>query len=160
MITIIAGSRTLDDYEDFLVGVNWARCIGIEPSQVVSGCQRTSERIPHSRKWRRYGADYFGELWAEDHGLPIIRMPAEWDDLTQKGSVIKVNKQGQKYDSMAGLRRNEKMARTAEALICVRVDYSPGSTDMIKRAKAHGLKVFVYDIETFPSDWKDKHAHQ
>jgi hypothetical protein len=69
--------------------------------------------------------------------------------LDARPCFIKVGRNGSEYNSLAGFNRNEKMAEYASkdngVLICFRVNRSPGSGDMIARAKKHGLKVFEID---------------
>jgi hypothetical protein len=95
------------------------------------------------------GADTLGEQFAEKYNLEIERFPAEWDNLDARPCFIKTGKNGKEYNSLAGFNRNEKMAEYAAKdngiLICFRVNHSPGSGDMINRAKKHGLKVFEID---------------
>jgi hypothetical protein len=92
------------------------------------------------------GADELGEQWATENGVPIKPFAANWNNLTQPGAVIKINKWDKKYNANAGFYRNQKMAEYADALIAIQVDGdTPGTGDMIKRAKAEGLSVFVYE---------------
>lgn len=69
-----------------------------------------------------------------------------WEDITHPDAYIKTNRYGYKYDALAGFRRNEEMAKYADALICIYNGNSPGSTDMLKRAKKHNLKVYKYIV--------------
>lgn len=85
-------------------------------TKVVSGCAG--------------GADTWGEQWAAEHGLEVAKFPAPW----------------RKYGKAAGPMRNQKMADCADALIAVRINNSRGTTDMIEKAKAKGLRVKVLDI--------------
>lgn len=89
---------------------------GIQPSEVVSGCQR--------------GADKLGEAWAARHGLPVKPFPAAWHV----------------YGPGAGNIRNEEMAKYADALIAIWDGISQGTRDMIDRAKQRGLIVYVYRV--------------
>lgn len=63
MVTIIAGSRSLTDYQ--LVEEAMERC-GWVPTVVVSG------RAPR-------GIDRLGERWAQQRKIELIRMPADWE---------------------------------------------------------------------------------
>jgi predicted Rossmann fold nucleotide-binding protein DprA/Smf involved in DNA uptake len=60
MKTIVAGTRTFNDYE-FLKDM-LAR---FDITEVVSGGAR--------------GADALGERWAKERGLPLHRFPADWN---------------------------------------------------------------------------------
>ena len=110
MRTIIAGSRTADSMLELELAV---RKCGWSVTEVVSGTA--------------LGGDKLGEQWAENHGVPIARFPADWD----------------KHGKSAGYRRNEEMARNADALIALWDGESRGTAHMIGIAKKAGLKVYV-----------------
>lgn len=83
---------------------------------VVCGCAR--------------GADTAGETIGIRMNVPIYKYPADWN----------------KYGRAAGLIRNTQMAENAEALIAVWDGRSRGTQNMIRTAKAKGLKVFVHHV--------------
>ena len=62
MKTIIAGSRTIDDFD---VVAEAVRCSGFPIREVVSGGAR--------------GVDALGELWANRASLPYVIFRANWD---------------------------------------------------------------------------------
>lgn len=72
------------------------------------------------------GADAAGEAWAARHGIPVKRFPADWS----RGRC-------------AGPNRNEAMANYGQALLALWDGESPGTADMIRRAKTHGLPVKI-----------------
>ena len=90
---------------------------GFNISMVVSGTAR--------------GVDRIGEQWASRNGIPIKPFPASW----------------MKYGKRAGFKRNEEMAKYADALIAVWDGESPGSKHMLGIARMKGLKVFVRIVE-------------
>jgi hypothetical protein len=73
------------------------------------------------------GADKLGEKYANEKGYPIKQFPADWD----------------KYGKSAGYRRNEEMAKYADALIAFWDGKSKGTNHMIDLAKHYGLNVVV-----------------
>ncbi len=81
---------------------------------------------------RASGVDRLGEVWAEQQGVPIEYFPADWG----------------RFGRAAGPLRNQRMADVAEALIAIWDGESTGTKDMIARARAKGLRVFVYRPET------------
>lgn len=87
---------------------------GFEVTEVVSGGAR--------------GVDRLGEEWARSQGIPVRRFPADWD----------------RYGRRAGPVRNQEMADYAEALIAIWDGNSAGTRDMIGRARAKGIPVFIY----------------
>jgi len=115
MKTIIAGSRNIRDYRLVVEAVKQS---GFTITEVVSG------REPN-------GVDRLGELWADDHGIPVRLFPADWN----------------KHGRAAGPIRNRQMAEYAEALIAIPAPDSRGTKNMIEEARKRGLQVFVLNIQ-------------
>ena len=78
-----------------------------------------------------YGVDKLGFIWANDHGVPVTVFMPDW----------------KKYGKSAGPIRNSEMAKAAEALILVWDGESRGSKDMLNKANAKGLKVYVHLVK-------------
>lgn len=74
------------------------------------------------------GVDKLGEAWAQAHDLAVVRFPADW----------------KKYKQAAGPIRNREMAENADAVVAVWDGSSPGTFNMIRQARAMGLKVHVH----------------
>ena len=72
MKTIIAGSRTIENYKLVEDAVN--KC-GWKPTIVVSGCAR--------------GVDKLGEEWASNHGKVIEKYPADWDKYGKRAGFLR-----------------------------------------------------------------------
>lgn len=68
-------------------------------------------------------------MWAVSNGKEIERYPAEWN----------------RYGRSAGYRRNEQMAKIADALIALWDGQSKGTQHMIRLARSYGLEVLVYN---------------
>lgn len=77
------------------------------------------------------GADRWGKRWANSRKLPITEYPADW----------------KQHGRAAGPIRNGEMANYADALVLVWDGKSRGSRDMLEKAQAKGLRVFVWDYE-------------
>lgn len=130
---IVAGGR---DFEDW----NHDNCKTLEKIdkilsnyaeddiEMVTGKAAGADQIP-----------YYYKIW---HGYELSEFPALWSDITATPCVVK-EKNGYKYNALAGHNRNEKMAVYADALIAFWDGKSTGTKDMIDRAKKHGLKVRV-----------------
>ena len=73
------------------------------------------------------GPDTFGKQWAEVNDVPVHEFPADW----------------KKYGKSAGYRRNEDMAKFADALLAFWDGESRGTMHMINLAKQYQLKVAV-----------------
>lgn len=134
MIAIFAGSRTSTLAESLQV---WACCPHKDRiTEIVSG------KAPS-------GGDLHGEYIAGKRNIPVTPFPAAWNDLSAPGAIIRINRRGDPYNVNAGFDRNEKMAAYAAErcpegglLIYVWDGKSRGTADMIRRALAHGLKLF------------------
>lgn len=115
MKTIIAGSRTITNINVLQTALEHYR----NPiTEIVSGGAK--------------GADYIGETFARDFGIPLKKFPANWN----------------KFGRSAGHIRNKEMAQYAEACIVLWDGASKGSASMIKLAKEHGLSLLVYNLAT------------
>jgi len=76
------------------------------------------------------GADTHGEAWARADGLvPVVEFPADWDT----------------HGKAAGPIRNQQMADYADALLLAWDGKSAGSADMMHKAWAKGLRVWVWE---------------
>lgn len=115
---IIAGTRNYDDYDSLKAYADYKLSRIEDDIEIVSGGAR--------------GADALGERYAKEKGYSIKRFPAEW----------------KKYGRSAGPRRNEAMAKYADALLSYWDGKSKGTKNMIELAKANGLKVGVYQYRT------------
>lgn len=116
MKIIVAGSRDVTESEvrAALTLCPWVGFVSV----IVSGTAR--------------GADTFGERWAQENNIEIIRFPADWE----------------RYGRRAGPIRNEVMANNAEGLVAVWDGKSRGTRSMINLALKHGLRVMVYRTDT------------
>jgi hypothetical protein len=72
MKTIIAGSRTIEEYATVERAV---AASAFQITQVVSGCAR--------------GVDRLGEAWAYAHDVPIARFPADWKRYNKLAGLIR-----------------------------------------------------------------------
>lgn len=76
------------------------------------------------------GVDRLGEDWADEHGIPVKPFPAKWGRGMNAGNI-----------------RNGEMAEYAHALIAIWDGESSGTEDMIKKAHAKNLYVYVRKIK-------------
>ena len=114
MKIVVAGSRKYKDYDEAKKYID--ECISeLAPDEVVvisGGCS---------------GADMLGERYAEECGLKVKRIKAEWS----------------KYGKAAGPIRNKIMAKESDTVICFWDGVSTGTRSMIEEAKKEGTRVFV-----------------
>lgn len=112
MKTIIAGCRDFTDYHLLKEQVDYYRKTH-NISEIVSGLAR--------------GADELGEVYAQQHDIPVAKFPADWD----------------KHGKSAGPIRNRQMADYADCLIAVWDGKSKGTKNMIEEMHKHKKPVFV-----------------
>lgn len=113
MKVIIAGSRDIADYERVKFIIE--RLIEIDRVEVTEVVSGCCR-----------GVDKLGERWAEEKGIPIKKFPY----------ISALGKAG-------GPARNKQMADYADALFAIPATYSRGTQDMIEKARANGLRVYV-----------------
>lgn len=119
MKVIVAGSREIRASlnavmdEDVELVEHAVKRSGFDVTEVVSGMA--------------HGPDMAGMRWAERHGIPVRRFPANWD----------------LHGKRAGYLRNIEMAHYADALIAIWNGRSAGTKHMISYAKSQGIDVFV-----------------
>lgn len=110
----MAGSRDITDYAIIKKGILES---GLTISTVISGTAA--------------GVDTLGERYAEEHGIPIERFPANWEE----------------YGMGAGYIRNNEMAKHGDALIAFWDGLSKGTQGMISIARRKKLTVVVVKVE-------------
>ena len=121
MIAIICGGRNVNLTEK---DKEYLKTLGI--THVVSGGAK--------------GVDTDAVNWAIENSIPYTIVKPNWNDISQPNAVIRVGKNGVKYDTLAGFRRNEERAAMAEA--CVAFSGGNGTKHMYNHAKKIGLKMF------------------
>jgi hypothetical protein len=72
MKTIIAGSRTIDDYN---IIKNAIQCSQFNITQVICGGAR--------------GADLLGKKWGKENGMPVIDFPANWEAFGKRAGYLR-----------------------------------------------------------------------
>lgn len=107
---IVAGSR---DFQNYKLLEQELDKIKDEIGEIVCGEAR--------------GADTFGRIYGESHGIPVKSFPANWA----------------LYGSSAGYVRNHDMGEYAHKAIIFWNGQSPGSKNMIERMKDLGKEVTV-----------------
>jgi len=131
MRLIIAGGRTTTRGQAFR-GID-ACPFAYSATEVVSGKNVTVLK----RTGEKFGADYYGEIWAQMNGLPVAEFPADFD----------------RFGPPAGPMRNRAMAEYAApdgGLIAIWNGWSTGTKDMIRCAYLQRLQVFIYRVDREP----------
>lgn len=140
MKLIIAGSRSIPEHDYMLLeaALEASPFSFQEIEEVVSGMA--------------LGADMLGYNWALQQGLEEPKkMPADWDDITVPGAVVKYHKSGPKkgrpYNVLAGHMRNQKMVDYADAALFLWDGQSTGTKDCIRRAKTNGIPHYIHYVK-------------
>ncbi len=79
------------------------------------------------------GADSLGKKYAQEHGLEVISMPADWE----------------KHGKAAGMIRNVAMSRIADGLVAFHDSKSKGTAHMIQTMRNRGkpVRIVYYNLE-------------
>ena len=127
---IVAGGRNFNNYQLLVSRLNHLlKDKKKEDIQIVSGTAP--------------GADIHGERYAHENGYQLVLFPAKWEDLTAPGAIIKIRRDGKRYNSKAGIDRNLLMAQNADAAVVFWDGKSTGSKNMIDTAKKLKLSVRI-----------------
>ncbi len=132
---IIAGGRDFDNYEKL---VEFCNKVLINKNDIEVVCGMAG------------GADLLGKRYAIEKGLKVNEFPADWNNIDVEPCVIKTNKNGNKYNTLAGHNRNKLMAENAEALMAFFDGKSKGTKNMIDLATEKGLKIKVFRYNDKP----------
>lgn len=103
---LVCGGRDYDDVE-FVYAV----LDEIKPAFVITGGAT--------------GADEIAEMWADERGAHLVRMPANWST----------------YGKAAGPSRNQQMIDEGKPNLVIAFPGGFGTANMIRRAEAAGIEV-------------------
>ena len=103
MKTIIAGSRSISDYNTIVDAVHKS---GFNITEVVSGAAR--------------GVDRLGEKWANSHGIPVRQVHAEWERYGKRAGYLRNEKMADYANALIAVwdgqsKGTEHMIRIARA---------------------------------------------
>lgn len=90
MRTIIAGSRTITDYNLVVESIEFS---GFPITQVVSG--------------GAYGADRLGERYAKEHNIPLVVFPAKWNEYGKKAGYLRNVEMAENADALICIIEND-----------------------------------------------------
>lgn len=113
MVVLVTGGRTFDS----------AKAVNKAMAQLQEMTGRTIECVIQGGA---RGADDLGRRWAENRGVPVIEMRANW----------------QRYGKRAGPMRNAWMLRFCRPDYVVAFPGSAGTAHMVRIAGEHALPIF------------------
>jgi hypothetical protein len=96
-----------------------------------------------------HGVDTSGKVWANKRKIPVIEVPAAWDDIKAPGAVVRETASGEFYNLLAGLWRNQDMAHKADALIAIWIHHTNGTADMIAKMRKLHKAVYVHTLKGY-----------
>lgn len=88
------------------------------------------------------GADRCAAHWAFRHQMKPLTFPADWDAIDVPHAVVRVRRDGKKYNAAAGAIRNRRMLEEGRPDVVVAFPGGKGTADMVKAAKKAGLPVW------------------
>lgn len=140
-VVIVTGGR---DYADS--GELWAALSAFK-AWVPDGCLEIWQGACPT------GTDFEARSWARHHGVMYRSFPADWDNITRPGAVVRTRRGGKKYDAAAGPARNKKMMATSIAegysAVVLATKGGDGTRNAIACAVDHGIEVIP--LETYTS---------
>ena len=100
------------------------------------------EKIVHGANPR--GLDAMAGAFAQKFGIEEVRVPADWNDLSQPDADIKtIRGTDKRYDAKAGPRRNTKMLADNDVYMCISFPGEWGTLDMTIKALNAKVNVFL-----------------
>lgn len=84
------------------------------------------------------GADRLADAWFTYQGIPVLRFPARWSDITVPGARVRVGRYGA-YNVLAGTWRNQQMLDEGKPTAWLAMPGGTGTADMVARCRAAGL---------------------
>jgi hypothetical protein len=124
MKVIIAGSRHFRDYE-FMKRMLDTLFSSKVPEEIISGGQVSIDE----KTGEKYGADYLGEQYAAERGIPVKKFKADWATFGLSAGPIRNTRMG------------EYCTPHEDGCVVFWNKKSKGSGDMVKKAKKYHLKL-------------------
>ena len=86
------------------------------------------------------GLDSRARVWAKRNDVPLLPMPAPWDDIDHPNAVVRYRRDGSAYDVTAGTRRNQEMIDDGKPDFALVFEGGTGTADMRARIVAAGIE--------------------
>lgn len=128
----IIGSRTFLDYKVLTIIMNTL----FNPIHIV---EIVSGGAP--------GADTLAGKFAEEKEIPLNEFKPKWNDLSHPDAVIKTNSRGEKYDALAGFRRNRLIVERADTILAFWNEKSKGTKNSINIARELKKDILIYNYD-------------
>lgn len=127
----IIGSRTFDNYDLLKSTIikYFFNSNGFTFNQIISG------GAP--------GADSLGVEYAKERGIDWQEYKAEWCNLDLSPCRIKLDKNGKKYNVLAGFNRNNDIIKESDLILAFWDGKSTGTKDSLTKAKEAKKPTFI-----------------
>lgn len=86
------------------------------------------------------GADRLARQWADSRNILVDPYPADWNDLTVEGAVVRRTRGGKLYNAAAGPQRNLKMLHLGKPTHAIGFPGGSGTRDMASQCMLSGLR--------------------
>jgi hypothetical protein len=127
----VVGTRSFKDKSFVYKQIKNLINSGIKITQIISGGAT--------------GPDRFGKEFAEENKIPFILFEADWSDLKEP-CFIKINDKGEKYNALAGFKRNNQIVENCTVMLAFWDGKSQGTKDVIAKANLMNKKVITVKI--------------
>lgn len=91
------------------------------------------------------GADTLAKEYAKEKKIKYKGHKAQWEDMSLP-CLERENQHG-KYNALAGFKRNQLIVNDVDMVLAFRINFSPGTTDTINKAKKAGKVVTVIELK-------------
>lgn len=144
LFLIIAGCRDFTDYRKVR-----ERCGWVMEDVFGHEWQEFAHRHTHVLSGCAKGADALGIQWANEHGIPIMRFPADWDTYGKAAGPIR-NKE-MVMTAKKGSQQRATIAQENEFAKAILIAFwdgkSKGTRNIIETARKEGLETIVVDTQ-------------
>lgn len=86
------------------------------------------------------GADRLARQWAEMRKILVDPYPADWNDISVAGAVVRRSRNGKLYNAAAGPMRNAKMLHLGKPTYAIGFPGGSGTRDMASQCFLAGLR--------------------
>lgn len=93
------------------------------------------------------GVDHLARTYAIDNSLVWEEHPADWDDITVNPCNVKIDSNQHKYNSLAGMIRNNQMLNVSDLVIIIHDGKSSGTLQCYQEALKRKMNVAYHIIE-------------
>src|SRR5688572_25033460 len=87
--------------------------------------------------------DMSADAWAKSRKVEVKPYPADWTDISRPDAVIRIRRDGAKYDAKQGINRNQEMLDKEDIALVVAFPGGPGTRDMVARSRRAGIDVMA-----------------